>query len=120
MTYGSELRVSSGMTTQRAVGVIGMMWWWGGDHMGAAGWIGMAFMILFWVAVVIGVIYLVRYLAVRPGADRWHGRPPEWREPSSFGPGQGKSDALRILEERYARGDIEQEEFQRRKADLTS
>jgi putative membrane protein len=102
------------------VGVIGMMWWWGGDHMGAAGWIGMAFMILFWVAVVIGVIYLVRYLVARPGADRWHERPPEWREPGSFGPGQGKPDALRLLEERYARGDIEQEEFQRRKADLTS
>jgi putative membrane protein len=97
-----------------------MMYGWGGNYMGAAGWIGMAFMIVFWVAVVIGIVYLVRYLVARPGVDRWQDRPPYWREPGSPGPGQGKSDALRILEERYARGEIDQEEFQRRRADLTS
>jgi hypothetical protein len=34
--------------------------WWGGDHMGPGGWIGMGFMILFWIAVVVGVVYLIR------------------------------------------------------------
>ncbi len=98
-----------------------MMWWWGHDnHMGATGWVGMAFMILFWIAVVVGIVYLIRYLVARPGADRWRERPTEWGERGAPGPGQGKSDALRILEERYARGEIDQEEFQRRKADLTS
>jgi Na+-driven multidrug efflux pump len=42
-----------------------MMWWWGNnDHMGAAGWAGMAFMIIFWIAAIIGIIYLIRYVAV--------------------------------------------------------
>jgi putative membrane protein len=96
------------------------MWWWGGDHMGAGGWIGMGFMILFWIAVVIGIFYLVRYLVARPGADRWQDRPSSWQAPGPPGPGQEKSEALRILEERYARGEIDQEEFLRRKADLMS
>ena len=95
------------------------MWWSGGSHMGAGGWVGMGFMILFWIVVVIGVVYLVRYL-VHPGADRWHDRPPHWQATGPLGSPQGKSDALRILEERYARGEIDQEEFQRRQADLTS
>jgi putative membrane protein len=97
-----------------------MMWWWGGERLGAGGWIGMGFMIVFWIAVVIGVVYLVRHFTARAGADRWQERPPHWHEPAAPAPGQGKSEALRILEERYARGDIDQEEFQRRKADLSS
>jgi putative membrane protein len=98
-----------------------MMWWWGDDHMGAGGWIGMGFMILFWIAVVIGIIYLVRYLATRPSGDRpYEGPPPHWQARGPQEPSQGKSDALRILEERYARGEIDQEEFLKRKADLIS
>lgn len=97
-----------------------MMWGWDGDHMGTGGWIGMGFMIVFWIAVVIGIIYLVRYLVVRPPVDRWQERPPYWLAPGPQGSPQGKPDAVRILEERYARGEIDQEEFQRRRADLSS
>ncbi len=96
------------------------MWWWGGDHMGAGGWIGMGFMILFWIAVVIGIVYLVRYLAGRSASDRWQDRPPYWQGPGPQAPEKGRSEAVRILEERYARGDIDQEEFLKRKADLTA
>jgi hypothetical protein len=35
--------------------------------MGGGGWIGIGFMILFWIAAVVGVVYLVRYLVARPG-----------------------------------------------------
>lgn len=90
-----------------------MMLWWDGGHMSAAGWIGMIVMIVFWVAVLVGVVFLVRYLATRPGGG-------SGQSPGSPAPGQGGSEALRILEERYARGEIDREEFLTRKADLTS
>lgn len=102
------------------------MMWWGGDHMGVGGWIGMGFMILFWIAVVIGIVYLVRYLVGRPGAGRpYEGPPSYYHGPGPQGAGTqatepGKSEALKILEERYARGEIDQEDFLRRKADLLS
>jgi len=71
--------------------------------------------------VVIGIVYLIRYLVSRPGADGPHEAPPSyWQASGPQGPSQGKSEALKILEERYARGEIDQEEFLRRKADLTS
>ena len=79
----------------------------------------MGFMIIFWIAVVVGVIYLVRYLASRSDAGRSQQRPPFGPESGYQGPPQGPSSALRILEERYARGDIDREEFLKRKADLT-
>lgn len=89
-----------------------MMWWWGNnDHMGAAGWVGMAFMIIFWIAVVIGIIYLIRHLVARPAGGVWH-------EPPGPSAGQQQSDALRTLEDRYARGDIGREEFIQRRDDL--
>ena len=94
-----------------------MMWWWGGENMGAAGWVGMAFMILFWIAVVVGIVYLIRYLVSRPPTDRWREPPPEWRAPGAWGE-QGKSDALHTLEERYAKGEIDQDEFIRRRDDI--
>jgi len=90
-----------------------MMWWWGdGGGMGAAGWIGMIFMILFWIAVVVGIVYLIRYLVSRPSGDT--------RRESQFGPSpqEGKPDALRTLEDRYAKGEIDREEFLQRRNDL--
>ncbi len=97
-----------------------MMWHWYPGHMGfgAGGWIGMGFMMLFWVAVVIGIIYLVRYLARRPADGRYRGG---WTYPSGWeprGPTQAGSSALQILEERYARGEIDRDEFLKRKADI--
>ncbi len=102
-----------------------MMWWWDGDHMGTAGWIGMGFMILFWIAVVvaivIGIVYLVRYAAGRGDYDRpHHERPSYWQAPGPPDAGGAKAEAIRVLEERYARGEIDREEFLRRKADLMS
>jgi putative membrane protein len=94
--------------------------WWYGDHMGAGSWVGMGFMILFWVLVIVGIIYLVRHLTARPHNSGWQATPPQGPTAGPQHTASPKSDALRILEERYARGDIDQEEFLRRKADLTS
>lgn len=80
----------------------------------------MGFMILLWIAVVVAIVFVIRHLVGRPWIHGPYGPPPwHWHGPSTQGPQQGKSEALRILEERYARGDIDREEFMKRKADIT-
>jgi putative membrane protein len=83
--------------------------------MGYDGWgwgVGMAMHGLFWLvlmgALVVAAVALVRYL---------------WR---IGGPGQqggaetgGRGRALSILEERYAKGEIERDEFLKKKQDLS-
>jgi len=70
----------------------GMMWgWWG------MGWI---FIIIFWGLVLLGLIFLIRWLAGTLKASK------------------GEESALDILKKRYARGEINQEEFEQKKRDL--
>lgn len=69
----------------------GMMWGWG------MGWI---FMIIIWGLVIVGVIFLVRYLVRTTKTSR------------------GEESALDILKKRYARGEIDKEEFEQKKKDL--
>lgn len=78
-----------------------MMWY--GDHMN--GW-GYAFMglnsLLFWALLIVGGIALFRYLArSAPG-------------PSGAGPDPSRSTAEQILADRYARGEIDDDEYHRR------
>lgn len=77
------------------------------DGMGTFGFgwgsgFGWVFMILFWVLVIVGIIALVKWLA---GATGSAGAPPA-------------KTARQILDERYARGEIEREEYERKKRDL--
>lgn len=59
------------------------------------------FMLLWWVLIIVGIVALVK----------WLGHPHA---------GQGGSDkAIEILRERYARGEIDEQEFQKRKRDLS-
>lgn len=71
------------------------MWHWGFD----AWWMGLT-MILFWAGVIAVAIWAVR------AADRRSSGDPSGRR------------ALEVLEERYARGEIDDEEFERRRAML--
>ena len=75
-----------------------MMYW--GNGMG--GW-GMALMtvstLLFWGLIIAGVVALVRYTSL--GA--WHS-----------GPAGEQSTPQRVLAERFARGEIDEEEYTRR------
>jgi putative membrane protein len=70
------------------------------------GWLWMLMAIAFWILVFIALIYLVKYLV--QATNRGEGRSDS-----------GKASPLDILKERYARGEIDREEFQSRKKDLT-
>lgn len=81
-----------------------------GYGMGGFGWIGS---LLFIALLVLGIVYLVRAVEPGRGNDRRHDRPREDRELPR------QDDALRILRERYARGEIDRDEFEQRKKDLS-
>jgi putative membrane protein len=69
---------------------------------------GFLFMILFWVLVILGIVALIRWLMRESQADRdQNGRaPPRDKTP------------LEIVQERYARGEIDREEYEQKKRDL--
>lgn len=76
-------------------------WHYGGDW----GWghmiFGSVMMLLFWGVIIVGIVIVVRWLA--GGVS----------QQSSSSSGQKRS--LEILEERFARGEIDKEEFEERK-----
>ena len=76
-----------------------MGWGWG---MGW-GWIGM---LLFWIFLILAIVWLVRALDLSGSANG---------DRSS-----GRDTALEVLRERFARGEIDREEFQSRKRELES
>ncbi len=74
------------------------------ERMMDSGWMpmmgfGMLFMALFWIALIVGGVLMVKWLMGQGGASR------------------GDS-ALEILKKRYARVEINKEEFEERKRDL--
>ncbi len=73
----------------------------GWDHMGAWGWGMGIFGALFMLLVVGLIVWLIVYLAR-----------------DSQGRGTAAKDALDLLDERYARGEIDREEYLERRADL--
>jgi len=80
-------------------GDMGNMTGWGG----AWGFFGALHMLLWWVLIILGIVVLVKWLV---GARR------DARTPSDR--------ALEILRERYARGEIDKDEFDKRKNDLAA
>ena len=80
-------------------------WMWGDGMYGYGmgwGWFGPILMIAFWALVILGIVYLVKALAGRSAAS--------FKEETQ----------LDILKKRYARGEIDAEEFAKRKKDLES
>jgi putative membrane protein len=77
-------------------------WWgWGSGAwgMGAWGWIAMA---LLWVLVILGIVWLVRQLLPPQGGRR----------------AATEDRALEVLRERFARGEIDAEEYESRRRAL--
>lgn len=76
------------------------------DGWGTPGWgpgFGIVFMILFWGLIIFGIVAIVKWLA---GTSANTGRtlPPK--------------SARQILDERYARGEIDHDEYEQKKRDL--
>jgi putative membrane protein len=65
------------------------------------GWWGM---MIFWILVIIGIVFLVKWLVEQGRTDR---------KASESG-----ESALDILKKRYAKGEIDKEEFEQKKKDL--
>ena len=76
----------------------GMMGGWG------MGWFGGVFMIIFWILIIVGLVFLIKWLI---HMSKGH---TEVRHSGSR--------ALEILRERYAKGEIQREEFEEKKKDL--
>lgn len=82
-----------------------MMYWYG-DHIGGWGYgLGILAMVLFWGALIAAIIAMVRYL----GRERRAGYPPEPRVTPRQPP-----RAEEILAERFARGEIDADEYRER------
>ena len=93
------------------------------DGFGMMGGFGFGgfFMILWWVLIVVGIVVLVKWIVTSPTVgDRTDaGRRPTVDRPNASGRSGGSSSALDILNERYARGEIEEQDFKVRKRDLS-
>ncbi len=77
----------------------GMMGWGYG-----MGWFWSIIMVVFWVAVIVGIIFLIKWLVISTGAG---------------GRSATSADSpLEILKRRYARGEIDKQEFEEKKKDL--
>ena len=95
-------------------GVLNQWGGYGGWHMGpemmggyGMGWFGGIFMLIFWVLVIVGLIFLIKWLiqTTKKGPEIMH---------------SDSTRALDILKERYARGEINKDEFEEKKRDLTT
>ena len=69
-------------------------------------WVSMIFMLVFWALVVVGFAFLIKWLIQATKGEK--------DVPS------GSSKAIDILKERYDRGEINKEEFEKIKRDLQS
>ena len=74
-----------------------MMW-------GNQGFMGVGYMWIFWIAVIVGIVFLVKWIVEQS-------RPAE---------GKSEESSLEILKKRYARGEIDKEEFEQKKKHLLS
>jgi putative membrane protein len=77
----------------------GMMYGYG---YGGGDWVWIIIRLIFWIAIIVGIVFLIRWMII--STKTAHG-------------GSGDS-ALEILKRRYAKGEINKEEFEQKKRDI--
>ncbi|HEX6539676.1 MAG TPA: SHOCT domain-containing protein [Candidatus Dormibacteraeota bacterium] len=82
-------------------------------------WLHDLFWLLIVIALVAGAFLLVRAVLHRPLPPRPPYMPAPGGPPFMHGPGAPAQSALAELDLRYARGDIDRDEYLQRRADLT-
>jgi putative membrane protein len=90
---------------------IAMMWGWGNGWGDAGGAVMLVVMLAVLALIVVGIVLLARGLTRH---DHYQPGPSPHTPPV----GPLPKSALQVLEERYARGEIQREEFLQRKQDL--
>jgi putative membrane protein len=82
-------------------------WGMGSGMMGGygMGWLGSILMIVFWILILVGLVFLIKWLIQSTGRDK--------------ATESGGNRSLDILKERYARGEIDKEEFETKRKDLS-
>lgn len=100
LASGVVIAGSAVLAQAQPYGGPGMMGGWGYGGFGA---FGMIIWVVILIAVIAGVVWLVRTVAA-PGGTR--------------GASTRRSPALDVLEERYARGEINREEYLQKKGDI--
>ena len=66
--------------------------------------LGQIIMLAFWIAVIVGIVFLIRWLILSTRTEGHKAHP--------------KDSALEILRKRYAKGEIDKDEFEEKKKDL--
>ena len=77
----------------------GMMWRGGGWMWGVGMWLGGLAMLVFWGALIVGAILVVRHLGGMPGSEV-------------------RTSSLDIVKRRYASGEITREQYEQMRKDL--
>lgn len=95
------LALSSTMGGMMGPGIVGpgMPWRGGGWMWGVGMWVGGLAMLVFWGALIVGAILVVRHLGGMPGSDV-------------------RTSPLDILKRRYASGEITREQYEQTRKDL--
>jgi len=67
-------------------------------------WFSHIIMVVFWIAAIVGIVFLIKWMIVSARSGEVQAGP--------------RDSALDILKKRYARGEIDKEEFEEKKRDL--